>query len=47
MYDKENEPLFRTRNTISSSAEFDGAHTSTRTQYLRLEVTASGFCRLH
>lgn len=36
-------PLFKTRNTISSSAEFEGAHTSTRTRYLRLELTTSGF----
>lgn len=36
-------PPLRTRNTISSRAEFDGAHTRILIRYLRLEVTASGF----
>lgn len=40
-------PLFMTRNTISSSAEFEGAQTRTRTRYLRVELTTSGFCKLH
>lgn len=35
--------MCRRRNTISSRAEFDGAHTSTRTRYLRAELTTSGF----
>ena len=39
-------PVFKTRKTISSSAEFDGAHTNTRTRYLRQELTTSGFCNI-
>lgn len=35
--------MFKSRKTISSRAEFDGAHTKTRTRYLRLELTTSGF----
>ena len=38
-------PVLRTRNTISSSAELDGAQTNTWARYLRLELTTSGFCR--
>jgi hypothetical protein len=38
-------PVLRTRNTISSSAELDGAQTNTWARYLRLELTTSGFYR--
>lgn len=41
---KKSLPAFKTRKTISSRAEFDGAHTSTRTRYLRWELTTSCFC---